>query len=818
MIVTAVVGIVPHEFQLIAAAATVGVALAYLIRRRLLDSRASTVQMENATVVSLEDIAKYPGGAGLGMADAPTKVEFAPSNDQITYLASAPGALAQTLFALDIKSGKVKELVASNADEASYSAEEKLRRERLRLLHTGVTDYSWAPTTSLMLIPQGGRSLAIIETPGAAPQPLFDERTQQGDLPAGEAPIIDATLSQDGKVCCFVCDREVYACATNGKGGGPVQLTHGARGTERSNGVANFIAQEEMDRMEGYWISPPASDGSLLLAFEQCDESAIPLFTIPHHVDDSQAQETHRYPFAGAENPKVRIGVVPIRLTQTATALQATAVQAVASFLTLSPTSRAPSTPVIWLELGANTSEEIYVARVAWRDAHHLLVQTQDRRQTELRLLLVDARTGQSSVLLVERAATWVNLHRALVPLRDGGFVWASERTGFRHLAVHNADGSLRRALTSGEWVVDHTDKSMVDEARGRLFLLGNQGDARQRHLFVLSLQNGSLFVKNGLKQLTRDAGMHSVSLSRDFEHFIDTFSTARTPLEVRICETADGAVLRTIFTSKDPELGRLRPHLEPPTFVSIPSADGAVTLHAALYKPPPETFGPGPYPLVVSVYGGPHVQRVCDSWALTADLRSQHLRLKGYLVLKLDNRGSDRRGHAFEAALHKRMGSIELEDQKAGVEWCIEQGLAVPSRVAIMGWSYGGYMSAMALAKHPKTFHVGIAGAPVTSWDGYDTHYTERYMGLPQENVEGYRESSVMTHVDHIEGKLMLIQGLLDENVHFRHVARLATALIRSRKEYDLLAFPDERHLPRSVPDRVYMEQRVMSFLARNL
>ena len=134
------------------------------------------------------------------------------------------------------------------------------------------------------------------------------------------------------------------------------------------------------------------------------------------------------------------------------------------------------------------------------------------------------------------------------------------------------------------------------------------------------------------------------------------------------------------------------------------------------------------------------------------------------------------------------------------------------------MGWSYGGYLSAMALAKHPKTFHVGIAGAPVTSWDGYDTHYTERYMGLPQENVEGYRDSSVMTHVDHIEGKLMLIQGLLDENVHFRHVARLATALIRSRKEYDLLAFPDERHLPRSVPDRVYMEQRVMSFLARNL
>jgi len=196
----------------------------------------------------------------------------------------------------------------------------------------------------------------------------------------------------------------------------------------------------------------------------------------------------------------------------------------------------------------------------------------------------------------------------------------------------------------------------------------------------------------------------------------------------------------------------------------------------------------------------------------------SQHLRGAGYAVLKLDNRGSDRRGHAFEAALHKNMGAIELEDQKAGVEWAVSAGLADRHRVAIMGWSYGGYMSAMALVKHPGVFHVGIAGAPVTSWDGYDTHYTERYMGLPQENEAGYEESSVMTHVHKLEGRLMVIQGLLDENVHARHTFRLATALIRARKDYELLAFPDERHLPRSTADRVYMEQRVMGFLAKHL
>jgi len=597
-------------------AAAVAIALEMYRRRRPPYAAAA-----GAPGVSLEDIAKFPGGAGLGMADAPTKLDFSPDNESITFLASPPGALAQKLFKRSIATEVVTELIASDADEASYSAEEKLRRERLRLLHTGVTDYEWASAGEGMLIPQGSRSLAFIPSPGAAARPLLDESTAGGALPAGE-PVLDPKLSADGKVCCFVCDREVYACGTDG-GGAPVQLTSGARGTQLSNGAANFIAQEEMDRMEGFWIAP---DGASL-AFEQCDESAIPLFTIAHHVDQPQQSEAHHYPFAGADNPKARIGVVPIPTGAKAKAAGAGTVSALLGGGKKG--AAAPPAPV-WLELGERAHGEIYISRVTWRDAKSLYVQVQDRRQTELRLLLVDAKTGASQTLLTEKASTWVNLHQMLVPLSHGRFLWASEKSGYRHLYLHNADGSLKATLTAGAWVVDHTEKGMVDEQGGRVFFLGNKADPRERHLYVTSLDDGG----GAPTQLTSGGGMHAATLSRDMKHFVDKFSSAGQPMVVRLCSSADGAVLSFLFECADPELTRLRPHLAPPELVTLPSTDAKVTLYAAVYKPDAAVFGEGPHPLVVSVYGGPHVQRVADSWALTADLRAQVGGLSDLIVL----------------------------------------------------------------------------------------------------------------------------------------------------------------------------------------
>jgi dienelactone hydrolase len=255
-----------------------------------------------------------------------------------------------------------------------------------------------------------------------------------------------------------------------------------------------------------------------------------------------------------------------------------------------------------------------------------------------------------------------------------------------------------------------------------------------------------------------------------------------------------------------------------PPLIVSIPAADGTTPLFASLFLPDPDVFGPGPYPLVVSVYGGPHVMRVKHEFSTTNEVRAQALRREGILVACVDNRGSSRRGLAFESCIKHRMGSIEVDDQVALVNALVIAGLADETKIGCYGWSYGGYMALMLLAKAPSLFSVGVSGAPVTNWDGYDTAYSERYMGHPETNAEAYKESSVMTHARKISGKVMLVHGVVDENVHVRHTFRLINKLIEVNVPHELLLFPNERHAPRDVEGKAYMERRIKHFLLRTL
>mmetsp|Transcript_28622 Transcript_28622/g.27423 ORF Transcript_28622/g.27423 Transcript_28622/m.27423 type:complete len:352 (+) Transcript_28622:1533-2588(+) len=242
--------------------------------------------------------------------------------------------------------------------------------------------------------------------------------------------------------------------------------------------------------------------------------------------------------------------------------------------------------------------------------------------------------------------------------------------------------------------------------------------------------------------------------------------------------------------------------------------------LDCALYIPDKKTHGPGPYPTIVSVYGGPGPQRITNMWLTRVDMRAQRLAQHGFLIIRCDNRGSARRGLVHEGALKNNMGDIELQDQIAAIETYGKNNMVDLKKVGIYGWSYGGYLSAMALCRSPFStyFQCGIAGAPVTSWDGYDTHYTERYMSTPLENVLGYTSSSVLTHTNTMTGKLLLIHGLIDENVHFRHTARFINSLIESRKRYDLILFPCERHSPHKKEDKIYMEDRIHDFFMENL
>lgn len=759
--------------------------------------------MSSDSPITLEDIATYP----LPGTATPGALKFSPDGRWLTWLDSPHDSLSRELFALELASAETAQLrrvvepPGGGVSEDNLSPEEKLARERLRMRDLGITSYAWARYADRMLIPLTGE----IWLQDGVDAPL---RKLVGKSDADARPALDPSLSPDGKHVAFVRGNELWVAAADGSSP-PRQVTKGAL-PGKTRGLAEYIAAEEMGRHHGYWWSPDSSS----LAFVEVDETHIPGYRIVHQgkpaVGDD-AQEDHGYPFAGSDNARVRLGVV-----------------------------RSDGSKQRWLDLEVpewiarggpwtqDPARDVYLARVDWMPDGSLCAQIQDRRQQELRLLRFAGANGAVSelgtTLITERSDVWINLHNLFEPLeldeataaahpeQVGGFIWGSEKSGFMHLSLHAADGRQLAQLTSGEWMVEGLAE--VDEAGQKLYFAATKGDPRERHYFEVG------FDGQGLRQLTEGPGSHGMSIDRDFRYYIHTHSSMSAPPTVALHRLADGKLLRTLHPSTpdsvDPRVAKLA--LEPPELVELLAADGKTKLYGAVYKPDPQVHGPGPYPTVVSVYGGPHAQRVTDSWGMTVDLRAQYLRDSGYLVFKLDNRGSSRRGLAFEGALRHDMGNVEVQDQVAGVEWLVGLGLTDPERVAIHGWSYGGYMAAMALARAPKTFQVAIAGAPVTHWDGYDTHYTERYMGLPQENPDGYARSSVMAHVDGIVGKLLLVHGLIDENVHFRHSARLIDAMIAAGKDHELQLYPNERHMPRRLEDRVYMERRIFEYLRQNL
>ncbi len=712
---------------------------------------------------AIEEIAKYPAPGNV----APGAFAFSPDDSLLTFLHSPEHTLTRQLFVLDMKSGEQRLFLepTNGTTEANVSLPEALRRERQRQLATGVTYYEWSERGHRLLVPFPD-GLYVRDDPQAAMRKVVS---------TAEGPALDPAFSPDGKWVSYVQNDEIYIVPANG--GQPRQLTSGARQAGKTHGLAEYVAQEEMGRLHGYWWSPD----SRWIAFEEVDETHIPVYRIVHqgkNLTGPDAQEDHRYPFTGQPNAKVRLGVVPIDGGE-------------------------PS----WMDLGKFE----YLARVAWLPDGSLTAQLEDRNQTRLNVVRFDIENGASRILLTETAAVWINLHDMLsaLPLKDprypGGFIWASERSGFMHLYLYDGDGNLIRALTHGDWPV--TRIAGVDSKQGIVYFVGRMESPLESHLYAVSLDGETP------RRITRESGMHAVVVDHACKYFVDIHDSPSRPPHVTLRRLSNGSRVRELYQNDDPRLEQFK--LRPPQFVELKNRDG-VTLYGALYRP--RGAAHRPRPTVVYVYGGPHGQMVTRTWSMTASMRVQYLRQLGYVVFVLDNRGTANRGLAFEGALYRDMGNCEVQDQVDGVRWLVEQGITDPARVAVYGWSYGGYMAAMCLCRAPDVFGVAVAGAPVTHWDGYNTHYTERYMGAPAANPDGYADSSVMRHVGNMRGKLMIVHGLIDENVHFRHTARLINALIAARKPYELLLFPDERHSPRRLEDRVYMEERIRDFLVENL
>jgi len=693
-----------------------------------------------------------------GMA-IPGNIHYSPDSRFITYLFSERGDLVRELWRLDLATGTRDHWLSAPGDgitEANVSREEALRRERLRLRETGVTDYIWAEKANVLLLPLGGQ--------------LY--RWTDGTVTrlAGGG-VIDPKITPNGRRGFFVREDDVWTIDE----GGERRLTSHSPGT--TSGLAEFVAQEELDRLSGYWPSPSGE----LIAFEQVDESPIPIYPIVHQAKAKVEVEEHRYPFAGADNARVKLGLAAVH-----------------------------DGAQRWLDL---PDEDGYIARVDWHPDGRLFVQWLARDWQRLALLAYDMR-GKPTTLVLEEATPWINLHRDLRFVDDTGeFTWSSERSGYRHLYLYAPDGRLIRQLSQGEWPAEAT--VALDAKRRQLYFVGWQESPLERHLFRVSLDGGEL------KRLTGERGMHGAVIAPDFSSFVDSFDSLEGPPGVTV-RGMNGEVQHVIHEPVQVDLD-----LTPPELHRFRTADG-VELRAAVYWPPP---GPSPAsrggriqptnrnpPVIVSVYGGPGPQMVNDSWVETVDLRAQMLAEHGFVVLKVDNRGSARRGLQFEAAIAERLGDVEVRDQTEGLGWLSRLGHADLSRVGIYGWSYGGYMTLMALLTKPEVFKAGIAGAPVTFWEGYDTAYTEKYLGKPQNNPEGYRRSSTLTYVDQLRGKLLLVHGMIDENVHFRHTARFMQALIDAGKPFETLLYPNERHMPRSERDRADMERRLLEFFQRNL
>lgn len=700
------------------------------------------------------------------------KPQVAPDGSRVTFLRGKDSDRNQLdLWEYDIASGQTRLLVDSKVvlpGTETLSDEEKARRERQRIsAYAGIVDYQWAPDAQALLFPLGGELYLydLRKTGSAAVRKLTH----------GEGFATDPKISPKGGYVSFVRARNLWVIDL--ASGQQHQLTRDGSDTI-GNGVAEFVADEEMDRHTGYWWAPDDS----AIAFARIDESGVPVQKRPEVYADHTEVIEQRYPQAGQPNVRIQLG-------------------------TIAP--RADAQPR-WIDLGKNP--DIYLARVDWRDAQRLTFQRQSRDQKKLELIETTLAGGKQRVLVTETSKTWVPLNHDLHFLKDGRFVWGSERSGYEHLYLASEDGRKLLPLTHGDWIVDQL--LAVDEGAGKVYFSATKESPTQTQLYAVPLAGGAI------ERLSKPSGTHAASFAKNASVYVDSWSNTTTPPQIELFR-ANGEKIATLLVNdlSDPQhpYAKYRDAQRPIEFGSLTAADGKTPLHYRLTKP--AGFDPAKrYPVVVYVYGGPAAQTVLDGWPARGDaLFDQYLAQHGYIVFSVDNRGTPRRGRDFGGALYQRQGTVEVDDQLRGVAWLKAQPWVDAARIGVYGWSNGGYMTLMLLAKHSEAYACGVAGAPVTDWGLYDSHYTERYMNLPAANPEGYRDGRVAAHLDGLTSPLLLIHGMADDNVLFTNSTSLMSELQKRGKLFELMTYPGAKH-GLSGSNALHRYRTTEAFLARCL
>ncbi|WP_334016053.1 S9 family peptidase [Alteromonas sp. S167] len=735
------------------------------MKKALLIGAAMLSTALNAETLTIERIFSSPSLDG----NAPRSLKVSPDGQRVTFLKGKQTDYERLdLWEYHIQSGETRMLFDSNdlqSGEEVLSDEEKARRERMRLSGSGIVSYQWSDDGKALLFPLGGDVFYHKLGEKGAKQLL--------DTDAFET---DIKLSPKGNYISFIRDQNLFVkhiesgeeIAITKKGGGNIKY-----------GMAEFVAQEEMGRMTGYWWSPDETH----IAFTKVDESPVDVITRSEiYADDIKLIE-QKYPKAGTPNVLVELAIQDIS-----------------------------SGKRTWVDLGEN--KDIYFARGKWMpNSTTFTYQWQTRNQQTLELRAFDTTSNTQTVLLTETSNTWVNLHNDLYFLKDKGqFIWASERDGFKHLYLFDDSGKLVKQLTKGNWVVD--DVEAIDVTNNRLFFSGRKDTPLESHVYQVSLDGGDI------TRVTELGAYHSAAFSKDASIFIDRFSTINSPAQVSLND-ATGKRITWLEENKVEKGHPLNAYMDSwtaPEFGDITTKDGAA-LKYRIYTPESAKQNPDQkHPVIVYLYGGPHAQVVTNSWAGNRGLLFQHWVDQGYVVFTLDNRGSNYRGKGFEDPIYKKMGFIEVDDQVAGVEFLRTLPFVDAARIGVHGHSYGGYMTLMTMFKAGDYFAAGVSGAPVTDWRLYDTHYTERYMGNPQTDDDAYTASSVFPYAKDLKGDLLIYHGMADDNVLFTHSTMLYKHLQDLAIPFETMDYPGKKHSIRGKQTGIHLYKTITNFFERTI
>nr|WP_235524074.1 DPP IV N-terminal domain-containing protein [Sphingomonas sp. Leaf33] len=663
------------------------------------------------------------------------------------------------LWAMDTATGQWRMLVDSKkvGTGADLSEAEKMQRERARIGgQRGIVSYQWSSDGKSILVPlDGDLYLATLD----------GQVKRLTNTPGGE---LNPLVSPRGNLLSFVRDQNLYVSDLNG--GEARKITPDGAGTVHW-GEAEFVAQEEMDRTTGYWWSPDEQ----YVAVERFDEAPVGTVVRAAIGADGTRVFEQRYPAAGTPNVLVELYVM-----------------------------RPDGTGAVKVDLGKD--RDIYLARVKWApDGKTLYVQRQNREQTVLDVLKVDPATGASSVLFTEKSGSksWVNLSNVFVPMTDGSIVWWSERDGHGHL--YRFDAGKWTQLTKGPWEVAGING--VDEKAGKLYFNGNKDGALERHVYALDLKTLAT------TRLTEAGWWNNATADEGTSRFIVQRSNPTQPTQVYLAD-ATGKRLSWITENAirpgHPYYPYLASHAET-KFGSLKAPDGE-TLYWEMLTPKLE---PGKkYPVFFEHYGGPHSQTVTRNWGPPLH---QLLVDKGYIVFMIDNRGSANRGKAYEDAIWHAMGGVEVRDQLAGANYLKSLDFVDPRRIATYGWSYGGYMTLKMLEANPGVYAAGISGAPVTKWELYDTHYTERYMGTDPmgRDKAAYAKSAAIEDGPKISDPLLLIHGMADDNVVLDNSTAFAAKMQATNTPFEMMFYPGKTH---SAGRDIHVWTTILNFLDRTV